>query len=131
MITAVAAWARGGLRVALAGCLACGIFAVADPALAEISQDQAARQIASDYNVKVLRVKPGRIDGRAVWLVTVMNPGGNYNEAFQVSTLAVDQADGHLVPSFRNGPGETEGAAGAVDTQIDRRPTVMRSGPWR
>lgn len=131
MIRDVAARARGGLRVALAGCLACGILAVANPALAEISQDQAARQIASDYNVKVLRVKPGRIDGRAVWLVTVMNPGGNYNEAFQVSTLAVDQANGRLVPSFRNGPSETEGAAGAVDTQIDRRPTVMRSGPWR
>jgi hypothetical protein len=131
LIRAIAACARGGLHVALAGCLAIGFLAAAGSALAEISQDQAARKIASDYNVKVLRVKPGKIDGRAVWLVTVMNPGGNYNEAFQVTTLAVDQADGRLVPSFRNGPSETEGAAGAVDTQIDRRPSVMRSGPWR
>ena len=44
---------------------------------------------------------PSRYDGRAVFLVTVMNPGGDFNEAFQVTTLAVDVETGKLVSGYR------------------------------
>lgn len=131
MIKPAVACARRGLPVLLAGCLAFAASAVPAPAQAQISRDDAARRIESDYNVQVLRVRPGDIDGRAVWLVTVMNPGGDYNEAFGVTTLALDQADGTLVPAFRHGPTGARGLDDSVDTRIDRRPSSMQSGPWR
>ena len=66
------------------------------------SAETASKQIAERYDVQVLKVRPGEIDGREVWLVTVMMPGGNSNGAFQVHVLAVDQQSGNLVPSFRH-----------------------------
>ena len=123
--------ARRGPPVLLAGCLALVVFVAAGPAWAQISREEAASRIESDYDVQVLRVRAGDIDGRAVWLVTVMNPGGDFNEAFQVTTLAVDSTDGSLVPAFRHGPTGARGGGDAVDMQIDRRPSAMQSGPWR
>ena len=106
-------------------------LAVAVPAQAQVSRDQAAARIASDYGVEVLRVRPGQIHGKAVWLVTVMQPGGAYNTAFQVTTLAVDQASGDLVPAFRQGPSGAVGNATPRDIRTDRRPDASRSGTWR
>jgi hypothetical protein len=71
-------------------------------AQAAVSKEAAAKQIGQAYDVEVLRVRAGDIDGRKVWLVTVMKPGGNSNGAFQVHVLAVDQESGALVPSFRH-----------------------------
>ena len=69
---------------------------------AAVTDEAAAKQVAETYNVEVLRVRAGTIDGRKVWLVTVMQPGGNSNGAFQVHVLAVDEESGALVPSFRH-----------------------------
>lgn len=74
------------------------------PATAAVTEAEAAKSVAEAYDVRVLRVREGRIDGREVWLVTVMNPGGDFNEAFMVTTLAVDRQTGELVPAFRHGP---------------------------
>ena len=79
-----------------------GLVAAARPAAA-VTGEEAAAKIETDYGVKALRVRAGTIDGVAVWLVTVMKPGRNSNDAFQVTTLAVDQATGALVPAFRHG----------------------------
>ncbi len=79
-----------------------GLVAAARPAAA-ITGEEAAAIIEADYGVKALRVRAGTIDGVAVWLVTVMKPGRDSNDAFQVTTLAVDQATGALVPVFRHG----------------------------
>jgi hypothetical protein len=49
----------------------------------------------------VLRVREALYDGRSVYIVTVMNPGGDFNEAFQVNTLMVDRRSGKLVSQFR------------------------------
>src|SRR3546814_2665178 len=77
--------------------------AVAVPtALAEVSAEAAATQIGELYGVEVLKVQPGEIDGRKVWLLTVMQPAGSGNSSFQVHRLAVDRANGALVPSFRS-----------------------------
>lgn len=93
---------------ALAACilLAAALPAAAPSAWAAVSAEAAGKQVAERYAVEVLKVRPGEIGGRAVWMVTVMVPGGNSNSAFQVHQLAVDQESGELVPSFRH---HTEG----------------------
>lgn len=86
--------------------LACAGALTAPPLLpaaqAAVSQEAAAKSIAERYGVQVLKVRAGERDGRKVWLVTVMQPGGNSNGAFQVHLLAVDQESGELVPSFQH-----------------------------
>jgi len=119
-------WPRAA---ALAIALGCGGWAV--PAAAQVSADKAAQDVARTYGVEVLRVRPGEVGIRAVWFVTVMNSGGNFNEAFQVTTLAVDRASGELLPAFRHGLSGSTGNAEAVDMRGDRRPDAARSGTWR
>ena len=58
--------------------------------------------MAETFDVQVLRIRAGQIGDRRVWLITVMNRGGDFNTAFQVNTLAVDQATGEMVPAFRH-----------------------------
>jgi hypothetical protein len=98
----------------------------AKPAQAQVSSDGAAQKVARAFDVDVLRVKPGMTDGREVWLVTVMNPAGDFNEAFQVSVLAVDKITGALVPSFRHGPSGYAAPDGVGATRSDRRPDLLR-----
>ncbi len=74
-----------------------------DRGSAAVSEAEVKADIESRFAVEVLRVRADTIDDRAVWMVTVMNKGGNDNAAFQVNTLAVDRATGELVPSFRHG----------------------------
>ncbi len=66
------------------------------------SAEAAGKKIGERFDVEVLKVSPDALDGRKVWLVTVMKPGGDRNSAFQVHVLAVDQETGALVPSFRH-----------------------------
>ncbi len=72
------------------------------PAASATSADQAGKLVAKSFGVQVLKVRPAKIDGRQVFLVTVMNPKGDFNEAFQVSTVMVDAATGKLVSGFRH-----------------------------
>ena len=86
------------IKRALFGIAVAAAIAFALPASsATLTADQAAAKIADEYGVKVLKTAEGTIRGQRVFLVTVMNPGGNFNEAFQVSTLAVDPDTGQLV----------------------------------
>ena len=90
------------IGLALAGAIIVSI--VPNPGAAAVTEAEAVRTIEETYDVEVLRARPGQIDGRQVWLLTVMNRGGDFNTAFQVNTLAVDQETGGLVPAFRHGP---------------------------
>lgn len=96
-----------GRCLRLAAILACVSVLTTAPlvstALAAVSEDAAAQRIAERFGVEVLKVRAGERDGRQVWLVTVMQPGGNRNNAFQVHVLAVDQETGDLVSSFQHG----------------------------
>jgi hypothetical protein len=94
--------------LAVAGALlaVAALSATPQPVWAAVGAEVAGKQVAERYGVQVLKVAPGEIAGRKVWLVTVMVPGGNSNSAFQVHRLAVDQESGDLVPSFRH---HTEG----------------------
>ena len=93
---------------------------------AQVSARQASRQFAETYGVQVLKSRTGEIDGKRVYLLTIMNPKGDFNEAFQVSTVAVDAATGRLVPGFRHR------ASGRVSNQSptyapNRQPTESLS----
>ena len=72
------------------------------PAIAAMTANQVKAKIAKEFGVKVLKVRPGKDDGRKVYLVTMMNPGGDFNEAFQVNTIIVDAETGKLVSRFRH-----------------------------
>jgi hypothetical protein len=89
--------------------LICVLLALAAPALAAraapaetLSADKVKEAVAQRYGVQVLRVTPVEIDGVPAYAVVVMNPGGNFNEAFQVNTLMVDAQTGTLISQFRH-----------------------------
>ncbi len=52
----------------------------------------------------VPRIEPMTEDGRAAYMVTIMNPGGDFNDAFQVNRIVFDAETGDLVAQFRNLP---------------------------
>lgn len=94
---------------ALASALIVGLAGGAEAAM---SKDQIAQKIEREFKVKVLRVEPITEDGKALYAVTVMSPGGNWNHAFQVNTIAVDAATGNPVVQYRQSGGQLrEGAA--------------------
>ena len=93
------------------------IVALATPAGAEMSVDAVKRKIAADYAVTVLRVKPMTDDGRRVFSVTIMNPGGAFNEAFQVNTIVIDAETGQPIIQYRQGPGGLKPAAPPVSSR--------------
>ncbi len=98
---------------------------------AQVGVDAAASRIAEEYGVEVLRTRAGELDGKPVWLITVMRQGGDFNSAFQVTTLAVDRMSGALVPVYRHGESGAIGTGTDVDTRSDLRPDAARSGTWR
>ena len=93
--------ARCWLATALVGAM----VSLAAPAWAAMSADQVAAAIAEAYGVTVLRIEPMTKDGRAAYLVTIMNPGGDLNDAFQVNKIIVDAETGNLIGRIRHLPG--------------------------
>lgn len=91
-------------RCWLATTLVGAMVSLAAPAWAAMSADQVAAAIAEAYGVTVLRVEPMTEDGRAAYLVTIMNPGGDSNDAFQVNRIIVDAETGDLIRQFRHPP---------------------------
>ena len=63
---------------------------------------QVSTAIAAEFGGRVLKIRKSRLDGAPVFLVTVMNPGGDFDEAFQITTMAVDVKTGKLVSGFRH-----------------------------
>ncbi len=89
-----------------------------------LTADKVSAGIAERYHVTVLRVTPTKVDDHAAFDVVVMNPGGDDNGAFQVSTLVVDAATGALLPQFTHLPdGYT------LPPASDRNPPANDSGP--
>lgn len=117
--------ARALAMALLAGCVFSG------SAVAQVTDLEAIRQVEESYGVEVLGVRASEIDERAVWLVTFMVPGGNSNAAFMVSSLAIDQQTGDLVPSFRHHASGYDVPGGQRDDKVGLRPEAMRSGTWR
>ncbi len=102
------------------------------PALGAVSEQEAAAKIAEAYDVRVLKVREGEIDGTAVWLITVMKGGGARNDAYQVTTLAVDRETGELVPSFRHRSSGYDLPGGQPrGDKAGLRPDAHRGRTWR
>ena len=76
---------------------------------AAMDAEQVKRQLENDYGVRVLKVREVVDLDKAAFAVTVMNPPGDFNEAFQVNTVVVDRETGLLIPQTR------ESANGGVD----------------
>ncbi len=89
------------LCLAIAAIVVAGL-AMPAPAFSAVTADLAGKWVAKSFGVLVLKFRPSKIDGRQVFLVTVMNPKGDFNEAFQVTTVVVDAATGKLVSGFRH-----------------------------
>ncbi len=101
-------------------------------ARAEVGKDEAAAKVAEAYGVRVLKVREGEIAGTDVWLVTVMQGGGDSNDAYLVTTLAVDRKSGALVPSFRHRPsGYDLPAQGPRGDKVGIRPDAHYGRTWR
>ncbi len=88
-----------------------------------LSPDAVALGLAQRFAVKILRVTPIERDGKNLYAVVVMNPGGNFNEAFRVSTLVVDAATGDLVAQFRQ-----ENSGTDLPEAANRQPPADDSG---
>lgn len=61
-----------------------------------------AKQLADRFGVRVLRAEPVDDNGRTLYRVVVMAPGGNRDNAYAVRTLMVDAETGALVPQFQH-----------------------------
>lgn len=118
-------WNLTGLLAALAALAAA---AIAIPAAAQSPGHKAiAEKVANDYGVKLLRTTEGEIDGKSVLLITVMKEGGNSNDAFQVTTLAVDPTTGDLISQYRTTPtGQVNTGPGPLEPSSDESGETMR-----
>ncbi len=88
-----------------------------------LSPDAVAVSLAQRFYVKILRVTPIERDGKNLFAVVVMNPGGNFNEAFKVTTLVVDAETGDLVAQFRD-----EDSGYHLPPAANRQPPADESG---
>jgi hypothetical protein len=79
--------------------------------------ERLAKDIAGRFGVRVLRAERGESDGKPVYRLLVMNPGGDFDNAFAVHTLVVDAATGELLPQFRH-----EASGYVPPTPLDRTP---------
>ncbi|MGH6984923.1 MAG: PepSY domain-containing protein [Stellaceae bacterium] len=95
----------------------------AAPAGGDRTAQKLTQQIAQRYGVQVLRADREVLAGKPVYRMVVMNPGGDFNEAYAVHTLVVDAASGGLVPQFEHLP-----AGYALAAPPDRTPRDAGSG---
>jgi len=87
-------------RGAIAALAAAALLAGA--AQAAVTPEEVKKRIEAALPVQVLRVQPGEVDGKPAFLVRVMNKAKGGNDAFSVTTLAVDGETGQLIPAFRH-----------------------------
>lgn len=94
-----------GLRVLPALLLSLAVISLGGAAWAQKrTLSEAAAQVAESFDVEVLRSAEITLaDGTPAYELVVMNKGGAFNEAFQVTRLLVDPASGELIPRFRHG----------------------------
>jgi hypothetical protein len=82
-------------------------------------------RLASELGVDVLDIRPIEANGRQVYAVKVMNPGGNSNDAFLVSTLVVDRKSGEVLGRL---PQSIETAADFPESGAQFEPDLDDSG---
>lgn len=79
-----------------------------------MTEAKARQEIEARYSVQVLGIQKATEGNTPIFIIKLMNKGGNFNEAFQVNTVAMDRRTGKLIPQFQH---------------IDSGTTEMGSGP--
>lgn len=95
------------------------------PALDEAAVAELKERLAEESGVEVLGVEAIETDGRPAYAVKVMNPAGNSNDAFQVSTLIVDRDSGEVLGRLQQSIGT---AAGFPQGGARFQPNIDSSG---
>jgi hypothetical protein len=113
--------------------LTLNIFLIPQTAWAAMSEQQARKMVEATYGVQILKSKRSNFHGKPVYLLTVINPGGNNNTAFQVTHLAVDPETGRLISGFRHRTSGYDYAEGNRARTTGKQPAqVFRQGwNWR
>ena len=115
------------LAIALTLAANASSFAANAPAKFSTEEAAAAKKLTDTYSVRVLRIRSGEINGTPVYIVTVMNPAGDFNSAFQVTTLAVDKNSGALISQVRQtSTGQRHSGAEGRRSSADASGTVIR-----
>jgi hypothetical protein len=78
------------------------MLAVAGPTLAAMNEADVQQAIEDAFPVRVLRVEPATVDGKAACPGTILNRGGDRNGAFAATTPVVDAGTAELLPQFRH-----------------------------
>jgi hypothetical protein len=78
--------------------------------------EQTGRAVAERLGVEFLSARQTEREGRQLIEVRVMQPGGNSNTAFLVSTLLVDPATGEVTGVFPTVAGTTGAGSGEAAT---------------
>lgn len=97
-----------------------------------MSKEAVTTSVEKAHGVKVLRIEEADHNGTPIYLVTVMNPAGDFNAAFQVTRLAVDRASGNLVSQYRTTPtGQVHSGAETRTPTADGSGTLIRQQTHR
>ena len=112
-------WSSAALAAALALTVLSGAAGAEVKSPAEI-----AAEIEKSRGVKVLKLQETTVEGRTAYIVTVMNPSGDSNSAFQVERILVDAETGAALPTLRHGPTGLSLVAGP-----EFKPTYEGDGP--
>jgi len=89
----------------------------------ELGEDEIRAIVSQSLGVEILRVEVVEHDGAPAYAITVMNPGGNRNDAFRVATLLFDGATGSLLGQQPAAP-----RAAAPDLSTAPAPSGFESG---
>lgn len=118
---------RNSLAAAAGLALFC-LGAMAAPASAQLSTDEAGKKLAETYNVRVLDVRLAEHDGKPVYAAKVMRTGeGAGNAAFMVTTLLVDPMTGNLISAFEHRTtGYETSATDSYEARLDSSGSEMR-----
>jgi hypothetical protein len=85
-----------------------------------LSEEEVRRLVRQGLGVDVLKAETVERDGRQVYALTVMNPPGDYNDAFMIRTLLVDGTTGGLLGEVPHAP---------RTHATDMSPSVSAAGP--
>lgn len=107
----------GKMRLAFTALYSLAVLAsTVAPLRAEMNAEEVTRRLQDAYGILVLKVQEIADRGGAAFAVTMMNPPGDFNEAYQVNTVVVDRQTGALIPQTRE----------SINGGVDPAPAISR-----
>jgi len=106
-------------------------LAVPSSANAAMTQSQITAAIEKLYDVRVLKIYADKENDKSLFRVKVMYNGGDWNTAFQVTTIVIDAETGERVAQFKH---QSSGRSlpGNYDSMPNRQPPdALRRHIWR